>query len=265
MPVLISFLNATAGLAAALSGLVIENRLLVATGAAVAASGSVLTLAMCKAMNRGLGQVLWPAGSGAVDTISESEPPPEAATKPGGPVVGDWEHAVGSCREARSVIMTPGYGMALAQAQVEVAVLATLLEKQGKQVRFAIHPVAGRMPGHMHILLAEAEVSYTKLCDLEQINGDFPGTDLAIVIGASDVVNPAASSTAGTPISGMPILDAHRAGKVLVFNLDERPGYSGVNNLLYGQDNAILMWGDAKENLQLLIERLQAVAAEGAD
>jgi H+-translocating NAD(P) transhydrogenase subunit beta len=254
MPVLISFLNATSGLAAAFSGLVIESRLLVATGAMVGASGSVLTLAMCTAMNRSLVQVLWKAMPEAAEAAGKSQIASPSRQAQGGQAV--WQQAVEACQTAGSVVIVPGYGMALAQAQVEVAALARRLEEQGKQVRFAVHPVAGRMPGHMYVLLAEAEVPYAKLFDLAKINGDFPDTDLAIVVGASDVVNPAAISVPGTPISNMPIMEVHKARRVLVFNLDSRPGYSGVPNLLYEASHAVLVWGDARENIKALTDRL---------
>ena len=160
----------------------------------------------------------------------------------------------GKC--AQSIIIIPGYGMALAQAQFLVVKLAALMETMGKQVRFAIHPVAGRMPGHMNVLLAEAELDYDKLFEMDDINPVFKDTDMAIVVGASDVVNPAAITIPGTPISGMPILLAHEAKRVLVCNLDARPGYSGIENPLYQQSNAILLFGDAKASIQNLINGL---------
>jgi H+-translocating NAD(P) transhydrogenase subunit beta len=262
MPVLISFLNATAGLAAAFAGVVIGNRLLVAAGATVAASGSVLTIAMCRAMNRGLFAVFRgfqtpeapdaPIGPG--DIIPELD---GGASEKGTETLDPMEAAAEACRNARSVIFVPGYGMAMAQAQFEVVELARTLESQGKSVRFAIHPVAGRMPGHMHVLLSEAEAPYDKLCELHSINSEFGETDLAIVVGASDVVNPAAGTLKGTPISGMPILKAHEACRILVVNLDDKPGYSGVRNLLYDRPNAILVWGDAKRSLRLIIDSLE--------
>ena len=151
------------------------------------------------------------------------------------------------------MIVVPGYGMAQAHAAFEVVRLADLLEKEGKQVRFAVHPVAGRMPGHMHVLLAEAEVEYEKLFEMQDINDDFASTDVVLVVGACDVVNPAAVTTSDTPISGMPILNAHDAGAVIVCNLDEKPGYSGVPNPLYDDPKAILLFGDAKGTLEGLI------------
>ena len=260
MPVLISFLNATAGLAAAFCGIIVENRLLVACGATVAASGSILTHVMCKAMNRNLLSVLTGYQRGL------EKPQPLAPAKENDLQVGAREQAledplsqaVEAGKEAKKIIIVPGYGMALAQAQFKVAELANLFETCGKEVKFAIHPVAGRMPGHMNVLLAEAEVPYDKLFEMDQINGDFRQTDLALVIGACDVVNPAAISMEGTPISGMPILKVHEAKKVIVCNLDERPGYSGVENPLYRQENVIMIVGEAKESLGLLIKGLSA-------
>ena len=262
MPVLISFLNATAGLAAAFAGVVIGNRLLVAAGATVAASGSVLTIAMCKGMNRNLLAVFRgfrtpdvPQGDSfgllRGDTGS-------AAADSGKPTLEPALTAVQACLEAESVIIAPGYGMAMAQAQFEVVELARMLEAAGKSVRFAIHPVAGRMPGHMHVLLSEAEAPWDQLYELPDINSDFAHTDLVIVVGASDVVNPAASTLPDTPISGMSILHAHEAGRVLIVNLDDSPGYSGVRNLLYDLSDAILLWGDAKGSLRTLLDALSS-------
>ncbi|HNS73306.1 MAG TPA: NAD(P)(+) transhydrogenase (Re/Si-specific) subunit beta, partial [bacterium] len=275
MPVLISFLNATAGLAAALCGVIIQNRLLIACGATVAASGSILTHVMCKAMNRNLFSIFFgfqhkstgekahavaadaQAGEGQTASQAVEEQPPAQPRVKGDPLT----EAVEAAREAKSIIFIPGYGMALAQAQFLVIELATLLEKMGKEVKFAIHPVAGRMPGHMNVLLAEAELPYDKLCEMDDINPEFSKTDLAIVVGASDVVNPAAITVEDTPISGMPILLAHEAGKVLVCNLDERPGYSGIANPLYQMDRVIPLFGDAKASLTNLIEQISGEPA----
>jgi len=267
MPVLISFLNATAGLAAAFCGVIIQNRLLIACGATVAASGSILTHVMCKAMNRNLLKVFIGFHSKAAatpealqeDTAAHPDGAPAGQTEPApaSPAAGDpLAAAVEAGQNAKSIIIIPGYGMALAQAQFLVVELATLMEKMGKRVRFAIHPVAGRMPGHMNVLLAEAELDYDKLCEMDDINPEFKDTDLAIVVGASDVVNPAAITIADTPISGMPILLAHEAKRVLVCNLDARPGYSGIENPLYQQSKAILLFGDAKTSIQNLIKGL---------
>ncbi len=266
MPVLISFLNATAGLAAALCGIVIQNRLLIACGATVAASGSILTYVMCRAMNRGLSKVFvgiappHPAASQESALAVADEPasvdgasiPPEAEAAASDP----FALALDALREAHSVIIVPGLGMAMAQAQFEVVALGSRLESRGAVVRFAIHPVAGRMPGHMHVLLGEAEVDYAKLFDLKDINSEFAETDVAVVVGACDVVNPAAATTEGTPISGMEILKVHEARQVIVCNLDDRPGYSGVSNALYGRSNAILLFDDAKATLARVLEDL---------
>ncbi len=260
MPVLISFLNAASGLAAALCGVTIQNRLLIVCGALVAASGAVLTHAMCVAMNRRLMHVFTgtsidphaapaapAAASPQVDAAGRSVSSAEE------PAV---ERAVQALRAARSVILIPGYGMALAHAQFETAQLARRLQDLGRNVRFAIHPIAGRMPGHMHVLLAEAEVDPDLLFDLREINSQFRHTDLAVIVGACDVVNPAAIQASGTPISGMPILAAHEARQVLVCNLDDRPGYSGVANPLYTDPKTILLLGDAQATLGGLLARL---------
>jgi len=268
MPVLISFLNATAGFAAALVGVVIQNRLLIACGATVAASGSILTLVMCRAMNRPLLNVftglkgapapvvpVWPgviteganAGPGAIES-----PAPPARLAPEDP----YGFAADLIREARTVVIIPGYGMALAHAQFEVVGLADRLTRNGADVRFAVHPVAGRMPGHMHVLLAEADVDPDTLYEMSQVNDRLKDTDLALVVGACDVVNPAAVTTTGTPISGMPILLAYEAKRVIVFNLDDRPGYSGVENPLYDDPKTLLLLGDAKTTVAEVRQRL---------
>ncbi|HQG53879.1 MAG TPA: NAD(P)(+) transhydrogenase (Re/Si-specific) subunit beta, partial [Thermoleophilia bacterium] len=271
MPVLISFLNATAGLAAAFVGVVIESRLLIAAGATVCSSGSILTYVMCTSMNRSLMNVLIgqrAARGGRGAEVAKTAPASAAATSSAeaAPVAAADPHrrALDALRAARSVIIVPGYGMAQAHAQSEVARLAGLLEKQGKQVRFAVHPVAGRMPGHMHVLLAEAEVEYDKLFEMKDINDDFADTDVVLVVGACDVVNPAAITREGTPISGMPILRAHEAGTVIVCNLDEKPGYSGVDNPLYDDPKAVLLFGDAKATIEGLTAGLEAVATSAA-
>ena len=257
MPVLISFLNATAGLAAAFCGIALQNRLLIACGATVAASGSILTHVMCVAMNRGLTKVFMESVSKQrtegreVPTVEKSLIPSETADGGNG-----FEYALSAARIAKNVVIIPGYGMALAQAQFQVVRLARRLEELGKSVKFAIHPVAGRMPGHMNVLLAEADVDYEKLVEMEEINPEFPATDLALVVGACDVVNPAAITQEGTPISGMPILMAHEAKVVVVCNMDEKPGYSGVNNPVYEMAKTITLFGDAKETLGRLLEAL---------
>jgi len=277
MPVVISFLNANTGLAASLCGIIIQNRLLIACGATVAASGSILTHVMCKAMNRNLLKVFigfqakaafdWTrtiamGGEELEKTIFPMDKEVQALPKK--PVKEDpLSEAIEISKEFKTVIVIPGYGMALAQAQFKVVELANLLERLGKQVKFAIHPVAGRMPGHMNVLLAEAEVPYDKLFEMEEINSEFKETDLAIIVGACDVVNPAAISLEDTPISGMPILMAHEAKRVLVCNLDEKPGYSGVGNPLYKKEKVIMLLGDAKDTLDNLIKGISEDSEEG--
>lgn len=261
MPVLISFLNATAGLAAALCGMVIENQLLIAFGATVAASGSILTHVMCKAMNRSLLRIFMP------HTAVRKEPPKEKTAaagwealdtpvEAGGNTEGsasDFEKAAAIAREAKTVIIVPGYGMAVAQAQLEVAAFAKKMIEWGKQVKYAVHPVAGRMPGHMNVLLAEAGVDYDLLAEMAAVNPEFPSTDLVLVVGACDVVNPAAIEVPDTPLSGMPILHAHRAKNVVCCNYDDRPGYSGVKNPLYENGRTVMLPGDAKKTVHRLL------------
>ncbi|HNS95366.1 MAG TPA: NAD(P)(+) transhydrogenase (Re/Si-specific) subunit beta [Polyangiaceae bacterium] len=291
MPVLISFLNATAGLAAAFCGVVIQNQLLIACGATVAASGSILTAIMCKAMNRSFIKVL-SGGKMAVAALpakkTEPKPKKEEAPEAAEPASADTDdkpseeiekkeeqakpetkaepktrtpeeamaEAKTALREAESVIIVPGYGMALARAQFQVASLSKKLEQMGKKVAFGIHPVAGRMPGHMNVLLAEADVDYDLLKEMDEINESFASTDVVLVIGACDVVNPAAINMPDTPISGMPILNAHEAKRVLVCNLDEKPGYSGVPNSLYEEETTLLLFGDANASVTELLGSL---------
>jgi NAD/NADP transhydrogenase beta subunit len=262
MPVLISFLNATAGLAASFCGMVIGNQLLIAFGATVAASGSILTHVMCKAMNRNLFRVFFPKQkkpTGALDKMSQSTalstPSVVADAKVTDAALG-LKKATAVILKAKTVIIVPGYGMALAKAQMEVADLAQRMIAMGKDVKYAIHPVAGRMPGHMNVLLAEAGVDYDMLVEMETINPDFQHTDLVLVVGACDVVNPAAIDVEGTPISGMPILMAHQAKHVVCCNFDEKPGYSGVDNPLYEKRNTIMLPGDAKKTVHQLLSTL---------
>lgn len=258
MPVLISSLNATAGLAASLCGMVIESQLLIAFGATVAASGSILTYVMCKAMNRTIGTVVFPdykplKTRSKIMPVAPSAPVQSSKIEPAfADDYTDFAGAVAAMQTAGKVIIVPGYGMALAKAQQEVATLAQKMTAMGKDVKYAIHPVAGRMPGHMNVLLAEASVDYAMLVEMDVINPDFQTTDLVIVVGACDVVNPAAIEVEGTPISGMPILMVHEAKKVICCNFDRKPGYSGVENTLYDQENTIFLEGDAKKTVQRL-------------
>lgn len=253
MPVMISLLNAFSGLAAAFVGVAVRNQMLVAAGAMVGSSGTILTLVMARAMNRGIGAILVgrqvSAGTEGAPVAGDTAPEVARAASSEPPL----RRARAALAAATSVIIVPGYGMALAQAQEEVAALAAKLEAAGKLVRFAVHPVAGRMPGHMHVLLAEANVDYDKLYEMDAINDQFAATDVALIVGASDVVNPAAIGAADTPISGMPILNAHEAHTIIVCNLDAKPGYSGVQNPLYDDPKTILLFGDAKETVASLM------------
>ncbi len=263
MPVLISLLNAFSGLAAAFLGVATSNEMLIAAGAMVGSSGTILTLVMARAMNRSVRSILTggtraTAPAAAAEPVATpvgqiAEPVPEQAPAPVAGASDSLRMAKGALAAATSVIIVPGYGMALAQAQHEVAALARKLSQAGKLVRFAVHPVAGRMPGHMHVLLAEADVDYDDLYEMDAINDDFSSTDVVIVVGASDVVNPAAITVPDTPISGMPILRAHEAGTIIVCNLDDRPGYSGVPNPLYTDPKSILLFGDAKQSVSSLV------------
>ncbi len=239
MPVVISLLNALTGLAVGFEGFVLNNPAMMIAGIVVGAAGSLLTMLMAKAMNRSLGNVLF-AGFG----VDEGA---EAGSDSGGLMKEvDTTDASIMLAYANKVIIVPGYGMAVAQAQHKIWELTELLEERGVTVRFAIHPVAGRMPGHMNVLLAEAGVPYDKIADLEEINAEFPQADVAVVIGANDVVNPAARYKTDSPIYGMPILDADRAQQCLVVKRGRGAGFSGIENELFVADNASMVYGDAQ-------------------
>lgn len=251
MPITISLLNSFSGLAGAICGFTIGEPLLVAVGAIVGASGLILTQIMSRAMNRSLSHIF----SGSI--ASYTAPPIAETTVSGGDNEAEEEVSYAHILAgAKKVIIAPGYGMALAQAQSKVKELLEYLESREVEVKFAIHPVAGRMPGHMNVLLAEVDVPYEKLCEMEQINPEFYEADLAIVIGACDVVNPAANTVEGTPIYGMPILDVEKAKHVFVYNLDLKPGYSGVENPLYKMSHIRLCLGNAGDTLATLLEEL---------
>ena len=255
MPVVISLLNSFTGLAVAATGFVLHNNALIISGTLVGASGTLLTMMMCKAMNRSLGNVLF-AGFG-------SAPAASAAGPGGGPAKNHREVSVDDAAvllaNIQSLIIVPGYGMAVAQAQHAVRELADLLARKGVDVKYAIHPVAGRMPGHMNVLLAEANVSYDQLYDLEQINPDFERADVALVIGANDVVNPAARSDKSSPIYGMPILDADKARHVIVIKRSMNPGFAGIDNELYYEPRCSMLFGDAKGAVSKLVEAIKAL------
>ncbi len=254
MPVVISLLNAYSGLAAAMTGFVINNEGLIIGGALVGAAGLILTNIMCRAMNRSLANVLFGAFGATVQEIGGG---PEGA--PGDQTVRSLTHedAATMLAYARQVVFTPGYGLAVAQAQHEVRELADMLQERGVQVKYAIHPVAGRMPGHMNVLLAEADVPYDELYDMDQINPEFPQTDVAVVIGANDVLNPVARHDKSSPLYGMPILDVDKAAHCIVMKRSMRPGFAGVDNELFYQEKTSMLFGDAKDSFKKLIEEVR--------
>lgn len=252
MPVVISLLNSYSGIAAATTGFVLGNTVLIITGSLVGASGIILTQIMCKSMNRSLMNVLL-GGFGNTPAAAATGDGKEIVVKEIG-----VEEAAMVFESARSVIVVPGYGMAVAQAQHVVRELGEMLEKRGAEVRYAIHPVAGRMPGHMNVLLAEANVPYEKLLEMDQINDDFSNTDVALVIGANDVTNPAARHNEASPIYGMPILNVDKSQTVVVIKRSLRPGYAGIDNELYGYPNTLMYLGDAKDAIAKLITEIKA-------
>jgi NAD(P) transhydrogenase subunit beta len=239
MPTVISLLNSYAGLSAAAMGFVLDSKLLIIAGALDGASGFILSVNMSKAMNRSFSNVLFGAfGQEQVAVAGQAEAKPvHSATA---------EEAAAILSAANKVVIVPGYGMAVAQAQHKVRELYDALTKRGIDVKFGIHPVAGRMPGHMNVLLAEADIPYDKLLDMDVINGEFPQTDVALVIGANDVTNPAARNEAGSPIYGMPILDVDKARTVMVVKRGMSPGFAGIDNPLYYLDRTLMLFGDAK-------------------
>lgn len=246
MPVVISLLNSLSGLAAAMAGFVINNNVLVVAGCLVGASGVILTVIMCKAMNRSIGNLLF-SGFGAADSGSSKKAGTGAEPK-----AVSVEDAYLVLEAARSVVFIPGYGMAVAQAQHVVKELAAKLEENGAEVNFAIHPVAGRMPGHMNVLLAEADVPYEQLKTMDEINPLMPMQDVAIVIGANDVVNPAAATDKSSPIYGMPIIKANEARTVFVLKRGKGKGFSGIENELFTLQNTRMIYGDAKATISAL-------------
>ncbi|MCX7679154.1 MAG: NAD(P)(+) transhydrogenase (Re/Si-specific) subunit beta [Spirochaetes bacterium] len=258
MPVTISLLNSLSGVAASICGFAVRDVLLIAVGAIVGAAGLILTRIMCKAMNRSLVDIL--LGKTSVIAANENIEKKDYEAKRELSVQRKdvFLQIAELLSNAKRVIIVPGYGMAVSQAQQQVKELFTELERRGVDVKFAIHPVAGRMPGHMNVLLAEVDVPYEKLCELDQVNPEFSHTDVAIVIGACDVVNPMAITAEGTPIYGMPILHVHEARSVIVCNLDEKPGYSGVENPLYRHENVIMVLGNASETLAKILEAISS-------
>ena len=252
MPVMISVLNSLTGVAAALTGIVLRNQVLVVAGMLVGASGTLLTLLMSRAMNRPLSNVMFGgfgAESAAAGGTAVARPVRQTSA----------EDAAVAMAFANRVIVIPGYGLAVAEGQRQVKELASELEKRGVDVKYAIHPVAGRMPGHMNVLLAEADIPYDQLLDMEQINPDFDHTDIALVVGANDVVNPAARTDRSSPLYGMPILDADHAKNVIVLKRSMKAGFAGVDNDLFYAPNTQMLFGDAKQSLAQLTEAVKAV------
>jgi NAD(P) transhydrogenase subunit beta len=249
MPTVISLLNSYAGLSAAAMGFVLNSKLLIIAGALDGSSGFILSVIMSKAMNRSFTNVLFGAfGQVQASAAGAQEAKPVRSATP--------EEAAAILMAANKVVIVPGYGMAVAQAQHKVRELYDALTKKGVEVRFAIHPVAGRMPGHMNVLLAEADIPYDRLIEMEEINGDFPQTDVALIIGANDVTNPAARTDQSSPIFGMPILDVDRAHTVMVIKRGMSPGFAGIDNPLYYLDRTLMLFGDAKQFVGSIVREL---------
>jgi H+-translocating NAD(P) transhydrogenase subunit beta len=249
MPTVISLLNSYAGLSAAAMGFVLNNKLLIVAGALDGSSGFILSVIMSKAMNRSFTNVLFGAfGQVAPAAAGAQEARPVKSASP--------EEAAGILAAASRVVVIPGYGMAVAQAQHKVRELYDALTKRGVDVRFAIHPVAGRMPGHMNVLLAEADVPYDRLMEMDDINGDFPQVDVSLIIGANDVTNPAAKTDKSSPIYGMPVLDVERSHTVMVIKRSMNPGFAGIDNPLYYMDQTLMLFGDAKVFVSNIVKEL---------
>ena len=251
MPVVISLLNSYSGIAAASTGFVLNNNALIISGALVGASGLILTNIMCNGMNRSIANVIF--GAMGLDQVTSGN----AEAKQINIKSYSTEEAAMIFDAAEKIIVVPGYGLAVAQAQHAVREVADFLSKKGKTVLYAIHPVAGRMPGHMNVLLAEANISYEQLKDLDEVNNEFENCDVALVLGANDVVNPAARHDSSSPIFGMPILDVDKSQTVIINKRTMNTGFAGVQNELFGYDNSIMVFGDAKEMLQQLLKDLK--------
>jgi NAD(P) transhydrogenase subunit beta len=248
MPVVVSMLNSYSGWAAAAAGFMLGNDLLIVTGALVGSSGAILSYIMCKAMNRSFVSVIAGGFGQEVSVGADKDYGEHRET-----IAADVAELL---KDASSVVITPGYGMAVAQAQYPVAELTSQLRKKGVNVRFGIHPVAGRLPGHMNVLLAEAKVPYDIVLEMDEINEDFPGTDVVLVIGANDTVNPSAIDEPGSPIAGMPVLEVWKARNVVVFKRSMATGYAGVQNPLFFKENSQMLFGDAKERVEDIIKAL---------
>jgi NAD(P) transhydrogenase subunit beta len=252
MPVVISLLNAFTGLSAAAAGIALHNSALIVAGIIVGASGSILTRLMADAMNRSIANIFKGGfGGGGTAPSGDGEDKPVRSTSPGDVAI--------QLAYASKVVVVPGYGMAVAQAQHAVRELSKQLEKRGVDVEFAIHPVAGRMPGHMNVLLAEADVPYEQLKEMDDINGEFPRTDVSLVIGANDVVNPAARDVPDSPIYGMPILNVDESGSIIVLKRSMNTGFAGIANPLFYNEKTSLLFGDAKDSISKVTKELEAL------
>jgi NAD(P) transhydrogenase subunit beta len=250
MPTVIALLNSYAGLSACAMGFALDNKLLIIAGALDGSSGLILSIIMCRAMNRSFSNVLF-GGFGQVQAaVAGKEARPVRSASP--------EEAAGILSDARTVVIIPGYGMAVAQAQHKIRELHDALIKRGVDVKFAIHPVAGRMPGHMNVLLAEADVPYDKLIEMDEINGEMAMTDVTLIVGANDIVNPAAMNDPTSPIAGMPILDAYKSRTVMIIKRGMSPGFAGIDNELYYMDKTLMLFGDAKSFVASLVKEVAA-------
>jgi len=247
MPVVVSMLNSYSGWTAAATGFLLGNDLLIVTGALVGASGAILSYIMCRAMNRNFLSVILGGWGTAVSSAQEVE---------GEMVATDVASVAADMQDAQDIIIVPGYGMAVAQAQGAVSEITRRLRAQGKSVRFAIHPVAGRLPGHMNVLLAEAKVPYDIVLEMDEINPDFPEADMVIILGANDIVNPAAQDDPGSPIAGMPVLEVWKARQVIISKRGQGRGYSGIENPLFFKENSRMLYGDAKASLDQILTNL---------
>ena len=250
MPTVIALLNSYAGLSACAMGFALDNKLLIIAGALDGSSGLIFSIIMCRAMNRSFTNVLF-GGFGQVQAARRgAEARPVRSASP--------EEAAAILEDARTVVVIPGYGMAVAQAQHKIRELHDALTKRGVDVRFAIHPVAGRMPGHMNVLLAEADVPYDKLIEMDDINPEMGMTDVALIVGANDIVNPAAKNDPSSPIAGMPILDAYKARTVMIIKRGMSAGFAGIDNELYYMPNTLMLFGDAKSFVSSLVKEIGA-------
>jgi NAD(P) transhydrogenase subunit beta len=247
MPVVVSMLNSYSGWAAAAIGFTLSNDLLIVTGALVGSSGAILSYIMCRAMNRNFVSVILGGWGGTTGPAQEIE---------GEQIAIDADGVAAALDDADSIIIVPGYGMAVAQAQGSISELTKRLRAKGKEVRFGIHPVAGRLPGHMNVLLAEAKVPYDIVLEMDEINDDFPSTDVAIVIGSNDIVNPAAQEDPNSPIAGMPVLEVWKSKQVFVSKRGQGTGYSGIENPLFYKENTRMFYGDAKKSIDELLQRI---------